>query len=33
MCNAMNRSLLNVLIGSFGGNKKSEGGTSLAEEQ
>ncbi len=24
----MNRSLLNVLIGSFGGNKKSEGGTS-----
>jgi NAD(P) transhydrogenase subunit beta len=28
MCNAMNRSLLNVLIGSFGGNKKSEGGSS-----
>ena len=28
MCNAMNRSLLNVLIGSFGGNKKSEGGGS-----
>lgn len=28
MCNAMNRSLLNVLIGSFGGNKKTEGATS-----
>ncbi len=28
MCNAMNRSLLNVLIGSFGGNKKSEGRSS-----
>lgn len=28
MCNAMNRSLLNVLIGSFGGNKKTEGETS-----
>ena len=28
MSNAMNRSLLNVLIGSFGGNKKSEGGSS-----
>jgi NAD(P) transhydrogenase subunit beta len=27
MCNAMNRSLLNVLIGSFGGNKASAGGT------
>lgn len=28
MCNAMNRSLLNVLIGSFGGNAKGEAGTS-----
>lgn len=28
MCNAMNRSLLNVLIGSFGGGAKSSGGTS-----
>ena len=28
MCNAMNRSLLNVLIGSFGENKKTEGATS-----
>jgi NAD(P) transhydrogenase subunit beta len=26
MCNAMNRSLLNVLIGSFGGNKAGAGG-------
>lgn len=31
MCNAMNRSLVNVLIGSFGGNAKGgEGGTSLS---
>jgi NAD(P) transhydrogenase subunit beta len=28
MCNAMNRSLLNVLIGSFGGGAKASGGTS-----
>ena len=30
MCNAMNRSLLNVLIGSFGGNKAGAGGAAGA---
>jgi NAD(P) transhydrogenase subunit beta len=30
MCNAMNRSLLNVLIGSFGGNKTGAGGAGAA---
>jgi H+-translocating NAD(P) transhydrogenase subunit beta len=29
MCNAMNRSLLNVLIGNFGGNKTGGGGTAI----
>lgn len=33
MCNAMNRSLKNVLIGSFGGNKSGGGASSGSKEQ
>ena len=32
MCKAMNRSLKNVLIGSFGGNKKTVGGVAVGEQ-